>query len=90
VALTAEFDRSRVQVGRGRGRYFRENFAQGGIDLGQIIPELITNADAAIAASGRPRGKIELSFKAPDPEFLSLWQARMQQLPRAGPAVLAL
>ena len=46
----------------------------------QIIPELITNADAAIAASGRPHGKIELSFKAPDPEFLSLWQARMRLL----------
>ena len=81
MAVTAEeFDRSRVRVGRARGRYFRENFAQGGIDLVQIIPELITNADAAIAASGRPRGKIELSFSAPDPEFLSLWQARMQQL----------
>jgi hypothetical protein len=80
VSLTAEFDRSRIQVGRARGRYFRENFAQGGIDLAQIIPELITNADAAIAASGRPRGKIQLRFSAPDPEFLSLWQARMQQL----------
>ena len=80
MSLTAEFDRSRVQVGRARGRYFRENFAQGGIDLAQIIPELITNADAAIAASGRQRGKIQLSFSAPDPEFLSLWQARMQQL----------
>src|SRR5437763_6285675 len=69
-----------VRVGAVRGRYFRENFAQGGIDLAQIIPELITNADAAIAASGRPRGKIQLSFSAPDPEFLSLWQPRMQQL----------
>jgi hypothetical protein len=80
VAVKEGFDRSRVRVGRVRGRYFRENFAQGGIDLVQIIPELITNADAAIAASGRPHGKIELSFGAPDPEFLSLWQARMRDL----------
>ena len=80
MSVIEEFDRSRVRVGRARGRYFRENFAQGGIDLAQIIPELITNTDAAIAASGQPRGKIQLSFSAPDPEFLSLWQARMQQL----------
>jgi hypothetical protein len=80
VSLTAEFDRSRIQVGRARGRYFRENFAQGGIDLAQIIPELITNADAAIAAGGRSGGNIQLSFSAPDPEFLSLWEARMRQL----------
>jgi hypothetical protein len=32
-----------------RGRYFRENFAQGGLDLAQVVPELVTNADAAIA-----------------------------------------
>lgn len=29
-----------VRVGAVRGRYFRENFAQGGIDLVQIVPEL--------------------------------------------------
>ena len=52
--------RSDVHVGAVRGRYFRENFAQGGIDLVQIVPELVTNADAAIAAAGRERGRIEL------------------------------
>jgi hypothetical protein len=30
-----------LHVGAVRGRYFRENFAQGGIDLVQIIPELV-------------------------------------------------
>ena len=34
------------RVGAVRGRYLRENFAQGGIGLVQIVPELITNADA--------------------------------------------
>ena len=53
---------SAIRVGAVRGRYFRENFAQGGIDLVQIVPERVTNADAAIAASGRGRGRIELRF----------------------------
>ena len=60
---------SAVRVGAVRGRYFRENFAQGGIDLVQIVPELVTNADAAIAASGRGHGRIELRFGAPDGAF---------------------
>jgi len=72
--------RSEVHVGAVRGRYFRENFAQGGIDLSQIVPELVTNADAAIAAAGRERGRIELSFAAPDPGFLELWGAQMRAL----------
>ncbi|MGH2929523.1 MAG: hypothetical protein ACRDL8_15080, partial [Solirubrobacteraceae bacterium] len=59
------FDSLKVRVGQARGRYFRENFAQGGVDLVQIIPELVTNADAAIAASGRERGRIVLAFAAP-------------------------
>ena len=59
-------DRSAVRFGTARGRYFRENFAQGGVDLVQIIPELVTNADAAIAASGRPSGRIVLTVAAPD------------------------
>ncbi len=46
-----------IRFGQARGRYFRENFAQGGVDLVQIIPELVTNADAAIAASGRASGR---------------------------------
>jgi len=72
--------RSEVHVGAVRGRYFRENFAQGGIDLAQIVPELVTNADAAIAAAGRERGRIEVSFAAPDPGFLELWGAQMRAL----------
>ena len=73
-------DSSAVRVGRARGRYFRENFAQGGVDLVQIIPELVTNADAAIAASGRASGRIVLAFAAPDPELVTAWRARMREL----------
>ena len=82
----AAVDPSAVRVGRARGRYFRENFAQGGVDLVQIIPELVTNADAAIAASGRASGRIVLAFAAPDPKFLSSWRARMRAL--RSPALL--
>jgi hypothetical protein len=80
-------DLSAVRVGRARGRYFRENFAQGGVDLVQIVPELVTNADAAIAASGRPSGRIVLSFGAPDPEFVRAWRARMHAV--RSPALLS-
>ncbi len=83
----AVLDTSAVRFGRARGRYFRENFAQGGVDLVQIIPELVTNADAAIAASGRSSGRIVLAVDAPDPEFLSLWRARMRSL--RSPALLS-
>ena len=83
----AAVDPSAVRVGRARGRYFRENFAQGGVDLVQIIPELVTNADAAIAASGRGSGRIVLAFAAPDPQFLSSWRARMRAL--RSPALLS-
>jgi hypothetical protein len=72
--------RDAVHVGAVRGRYFRENFAQGGIDLAQIVPELVTNADAAIAAGGRPWGRIELTFGAPDAGFLAAWRAQMRAL----------
>ncbi len=71
---------SNVRVGAVRGRYFRENFAQGGIDLVQIVPELVTNADAAIAATGRERGRIELRFGAPDAAFMGAWRAQMRAL----------
>ncbi len=67
-------------MGAVRGRYFRENFAQGGIDLAQIVPELVTNADAAISSSGRQRGRIELSFGAPDLGFLERWRRQMRAL----------
>ena len=69
-----------VRVGAVRGRYFRENFAQGGIDLVQIVPELVTNADAAIAAGGRGHGRIELRFGAPDTAFIAAWRAQMRSL----------
>jgi hypothetical protein len=72
--------RSQLRVGAVRGRYYRENFAQGGIDLVQIIPELVTNADAAIAATGRERGRIELSFAQTDPAFLKEWRAQTRAL----------
>jgi hypothetical protein len=83
----AALDPSAVRLGRARGRYFRENFAQGGVDLVQIIPELVTNADAAIAAAGRSSGRIVLAVAAPDAEFLSLWRARMRSL--RSPALLS-
>ncbi|MDE3130816.1 MAG: hypothetical protein KGL16_06645 [Acidobacteriota bacterium] len=69
-----------VRLGVARGRYFRENFAQGGVDLVQIIPELVTNADAAIAAAGRASGRITLEIAAPAPAFLEEWNARMRAL----------
>jgi hypothetical protein len=87
MGSVAAADLSQVRLGRARGRYFRENFAQGGVDLVQIIPELVTNADAAIAASGRASGRIVLSLAEPDPEFLSAWRARMRSL--RSPALLS-
>jgi len=81
------FDPSAVRLGRARGRYFRENFAQGGVDLVQIIPELVTNADAAIAASGRTSGRILLQACVADSEFLTVWRARMRSL--RSPALLS-
>jgi hypothetical protein len=80
MSVTTVLDSCEIRLGRARGRYFRENFAQGGIDLVQIIPELVTNADAAIAASGRSRGRIVLSLASPDPGFLSVWRMQMRRL----------
>src|SRR5205823_1169885 len=37
--LPVAIDVSKLRHGRVRGRYFRENFAQAGVDLSQIIPE---------------------------------------------------
>jgi hypothetical protein len=73
-------DASRLRRGRVRGRYFRENFAQAGIDLTQIIPELVTNADAAISAAGRERGRIMLRIGDADPDFLLAWSAAVRGL----------
>ena len=78
--MTTVLSDREVHVGAVRGRYFRENFAQGGIDLTQIVPELVTNADAAIAATGREQGRIVLGFGAPNREFLSRWSGQMRAL----------
>jgi hypothetical protein len=78
--LVVVIDVSRLRHGRVRGRYFRENFAQAGIDLTQIIPELVTNADAAIAAAGRERGRIQLRIGPADPDFLRAWKAALRNL----------
>jgi hypothetical protein len=53
-----------VRHGRVRGHYFCENFAQGGIDLVQIVPEPVTNADAAIARSGAASGTYRAGLRA--------------------------
>ena len=79
-------ERGDLRIGQARGRYFRENFAQGGVDLVQIIPELVTNADAAISASGRDLGRIVLRFAPADPAFLKLWRERLS--PLRSPALL--
>ncbi len=73
-------DASKLRHGRVRGRYFRENFAQAGIDLAQIIPELVTNADAAIAAAGREHGRIQLGIGSADLDFLQAWKAALRGL----------
>ncbi len=78
--MSAALPVSAVHLGAVRGRYYRENFAQGGIDLVQIIPELVTNADAAIAASGREHGRIGLRFGAPPRDLLERWREQMQAL----------
>ena len=78
--MIAGLDPSGVRTGRVHGRYFRENFAQGGLELVQMIPELVTNADAAIAASGREHGRIRLSFGLPDPAFLATWREQTRRL----------
>lgn len=78
--MAVTIDPSKLRHGKVRARYFRENFAQAGIDLAQIVPELVTNADAAIAVAGRQRGRIELRFSAPDPSFTRQWRTAMTGL----------
>ncbi|HET9125045.1 MAG TPA: hypothetical protein VFN65_09200 [Solirubrobacteraceae bacterium] len=87
MSTSVGFDLGEVRVGRARGRYFRENFAQGGVDLVQIIPELVTNADAAITAAGRERGRIVLAFGEPDPAFLQSWREHLR--PLRSPALIS-
>ena len=78
--MATTIDPANLRQGRVRGRYFRENFAQAGIDLAQIIPELVTNADAAIAAAGREHGRIQLQIGPADPEFRRAWRAALRRL----------
>jgi hypothetical protein len=78
--MATTIDPARLHHGQVRGRYFRENFAQAGIDLVQIVPELVTNADAAIAAADRTRGRIHLRFGPPDPDFLRGWKRELRRL----------
>ena len=78
--MAAPLPGTAVHVGAVRGRYYRENFAQGGIDLVQIVPELVTNADAAIAAGGRGRGRIDLRFGPPPTGLLERWREQMRAL----------
>jgi hypothetical protein len=73
-------DRRSLQIGTVSARYFRENAAQAGLDLLQILPELITNADAAIAAAGRAFGQIRVTFAEPDAEFARSWQRETRRL----------
>lgn len=78
--MTSAVDPAAVRTGRVRGRYFRENFAQGGLELAQVIPELVTNADAAIQRSGRSHGRISLAFGAPDAAFTRTWREQIRRL----------
>ena len=78
--MSTAIDPAAVRAGRVRGRYFRENFAQGGFDLVQVVPELVTNADAAIAAAGRDHGRIVLALGPPDPVFLADWRRELRRL----------
>src|SRR4051812_50094685 len=50
------------------------------------MPELVTNADAAIAAGGRSSGRIVLRFGPPDPDFAAEWRRAMRRL--RAPALL--
>lgn len=75
-----EVDLASVRRGRVHGRYFRENFAQGGIDLAQVLPELVTNADAAIASAGHDRGRIEVTIDRPPTQLMRRWRETMRKL----------
>lgn len=77
--MPISLDPASVRHGRARGRYFRENFAQGGFDLVQVLPEVVTNADAAIAASGT-RGRIDVRFGPPRPDFVADWKRELRRL----------
>src|SRR3954470_19873348 len=82
--MSTAIDPAAVRAGRVRGRYFRENFAQGGFDLVQVVPELVTNADAAVTAAGRGHGRIVLAFGPPDPAFLADWRRELRRLREPG------
>ncbi|MDQ3669027.1 MAG: hypothetical protein M3377_01920, partial [Actinomycetota bacterium] len=73
-------DPSRFQAGSVSPRYFRENSAQAGLDLVQILPELITNADAAIGAAGRSFGQIRVVLGEADQAFAKAWTRDIRRL----------
>ena len=78
-------DPTLVRHGRVNGRYFRENFAQGGIDLVQIVPELVTNADAAIASAAGV-GADRAALRRARPGFVARLARAMRRL--RAPALL--
>ena len=61
--MTELVSSSAIRVGAVRGRYFRENFAQGGIDLVQIVPEI----RARRLAEERPADLRELRVRCSRP-----------------------
>lgn len=73
-------DPGRFRLGSVSPRYFRENSAQAGLDLVQILPELITNADAAISAAGRSFGQIRVVFGEADHDFAKAWKREIRRL----------
>lgn len=78
-SMRPSLDPAAVRQGTVRGRYFRENFAQGGLDLTQVLPEVVTNADAAISAV-RTRGRIDLRFSQPDADFAESWRRELARV----------
>lgn len=73
-------DPNQFRLGSVSPRYFRENSAQAGLDLVQILPELITNADAAIGAAGRSLGQIRVVFGDADESFAKAWKREIRRL----------
>lgn len=80
VTVATVIDPASLRREQVRARYFRENFAQAGIDLAQIVPELVTNADAAVATAGRERGRIRLRIGPADPELVRAWGSALRRL----------
>jgi len=67
-------------IGRGRARHFRENFAQGGVELAQIIPELITDANTAIGALGGSGARSTCTTTPPTGSCVARWRRDLASL----------